>query len=146
MALELLPEAGSGAGRCVAGSEEESEPIWLAFLFVSCRRVGAFAGPLALLETALFFLLTDKAFLSSRSRAGDCLAAEIAFKKARSSCFSISCKQENIHFQTHSLTDGELHSQQRTKLSRAPLLTPCWFTLLALGPTNQPNPTNQPKV
>jgi hypothetical protein len=59
------------------------------------------------METALFSLLADKAFLISRSRAGDCLAAEIAFKKVRFSCFSISCKQENVLVRINSLTGGE---------------------------------------
>jgi hypothetical protein len=59
------------------------------------------------MATALFSLLADKAFLSSRSRAGDCLAAEIAFKKASSSCFSIGCEQEKVLTKTHSLAGGE---------------------------------------
>jgi hypothetical protein len=68
------------------------------------------AGPLALrTATALFSLLADKVFLSSRSRAGDCLAAEIAFKKASCSCYSLGCEQENILTQTHSLA-GEEHT------------------------------------
>jgi hypothetical protein len=89
---------------------EESKPDWLAFLLLllSCRGVIALADPLALrMATALFSLLADKAFLSSQSRAGDCLAAEIAFKKARSSCFSISCKRENVLAPINSLTGGE---------------------------------------
>jgi hypothetical protein len=104
VAHELLPEASSGAGRREAGTPEESKPSWLAFLLLSSRRVGALAGPLALrTATALFSPLADKAFLSSRSRAGDCLAAEIAFKRARSSSFSISCKQESTLFRINSL-------------------------------------------
>jgi hypothetical protein len=110
VAHELLPEASSGAGRREAGSVEESKPDWLAFLLLllSSRREGALAEPPALrMATALFSLLADKAFLSSLSRAGDCLAAEIAFKKARSSCFSISCKQEIVLVRIKSLTGGE---------------------------------------
>jgi hypothetical protein len=90
---------------------EESKPDWLAFLLLllSSRREGALAEPLALhTATALFSFLADKAFFSSRSRAGDCLAAEIAFKKARSSCFSIGCEQENI------LPKNTLAGQRRT--------------------------------
>jgi hypothetical protein len=84
-AHELLPEASSGAGRRVAGSPEEFKFRWLAFLLMSCRRVGALAEPPVLPKaTAVFSLLAAKAFLSSRSRAGNCLAAEIAFKKSRS--------------------------------------------------------------
>jgi hypothetical protein len=105
VANELLPEASSGAGRREAGSPQESRPSWLAFLLQSSRRVGALAGPLALsTATARFSFLADKSFVSSRSRAGDCLAAEIAFKKVRSSCFSISCKQESILTRRNSLT------------------------------------------
>jgi hypothetical protein len=67
VAHELLPKASSGAGTRFAGSVEESMPDWLAFLLPSSRRVGAFAGPLALrTTTALFSLLADKDFLSSR--------------------------------------------------------------------------------
>jgi hypothetical protein len=99
---------------------EESKPDWLAFLLLLLysRRVGALAEPLAFrMATALFPLLADKAFLSSRSRAGDCLAAEIAFKKARSSCFSISCNQENVLVRINSLTGGE-HSLSGRNLLR----------------------------
>jgi hypothetical protein len=97
---------------------EESKPDWLAFLLLSSRRVGALTGPLALrTATALFSLLADKPFLSSRSRAGDCLAAEIAFKKTRSSCFSIDCKQENILTKIHSLAGGEHTLSGRNSLS-----------------------------
>jgi hypothetical protein len=97
LAHKMLLEASSGGGRREASSPVESSPSRLAFLLVSSRRVGALASPLALrTATALFSLLADKAFLISRSRAWDCLAAEIDFKKARSSCFCISCKQESI--------------------------------------------------
>jgi hypothetical protein len=108
VAHEQLPEASSGAGRREAGSLEESKPSWIAFLLFSSRRVSALADRLALLiATDPFSLLADKALLSSRSRAGDCLAAEIAFKKSRSSCFSVSCKQENVLSRINSLTFGE---------------------------------------
>jgi hypothetical protein len=108
VAHELLPETSTGAGRREAGSPEESKPSWLVFLLLSSRRVGALAGPLALRKaTALFSLLADKAFLICRSRAGYCLAAEIALKKARSSCFSVSCKQENVLARLNSLASGE---------------------------------------
>jgi hypothetical protein len=118
VAHELLPEASSGAGRREAGSLEESKPSWLAFLLLSSRRVGALACPLDLRTAkALFSLLADKVFLSSRSRAGDCLVAEIAFKKARSSCFSIGCKQENILTRINPLTSGEHTLSGRNSLS-----------------------------
>jgi hypothetical protein len=95
---------------------------------MSCRCAGALADPPAMNKTtALFSLLAAKAFFSCRNRAGDCLATEIAFKKARSSCFSIGCKQENILSRINSLTDGGPHSQQRTKLSRALTLAPILF-------------------
>jgi hypothetical protein len=67
--------------------------------------------------TALFSLLGVKAFLSSRSRAGDCLAAEIALKKARSYWFSIGCKQENILTRISPLTGGEHTLSGRNSLS-----------------------------
>jgi hypothetical protein len=130
VAHELLPEASSGVGRREAGSPQESNPCWLAFLLLSSRRVGALEGPLALrTATALFSLLADKAFLSSRSRAGYCLAAEIAFKKAMSSCFSIGCKQENILSRINSLTGDGPHNRRRTNLSRALLLVTLFHTL-----------------
>jgi hypothetical protein len=113
---------------------EETKPDWLAFflLLLSSRREGALAEPLALLmATALFSLLADKAFLSSRSRAGNCLAAEIAFKKARSCCFSISCKQENVLVRINILTGGE-HSLSGRKSLRTLAYNLCILVALCI--------------
>jgi hypothetical protein len=124
MAHELLPEASSGAGRRKAGSPQESRPSWLAFLFLSSRRVRTLAGPLAFrAATALFSLLVDKTFLCSRTRAGDCLAAEIAFKKQGAPA-SVSAARRRVssHELTHLLTMVRTIGGGRTSIEHSCLL------------------------